>query len=275
MNASIEERRKRCDVRALRIASTLREAAGAEAAILFGSRARGDHRQDSDIDILLISDSSIPEPVMRQLEAVATATKNVAIPEACSVDVGCMTPEEFLKKRLMLNSLAREVAKHGVPAMPSENTGFGSQYFHDDIDEAKTINWEDVQARSNEAMDSVNDIIRQMDENGIVYTSDRNFGFMAQRSLECSYKAVLGSHGIEYPTGGRDGHNLRLLVELMRDEFGSPVPGESYSYLTEFGGGGWYANEHQALDKPALAQEIPDVVREIMALQDPPPEDPS
>ena len=45
----------------------------------------------------------------------------------------------------------------------------------------------------------MNNLQCQVDENGLVHTSDRNFGYMAQRSLECAYKAVLGSHGIEYP----------------------------------------------------------------------------
>ena len=53
---------------------------------------------------------------------------------------------------------------------------------------------------------------------------------MAQRSLECSYKAVLGSLGIvndsiEHPSHGREGHNLPSLLELMRDKFGSPHQG--------------------------------------------------
>ena len=270
MNSKIDERRKRCDARALRIASALRDTAGAETAIVFGSRARGDHRRNSDVDILLIIDSHPPEKALRQLEEMASIAQKLAIPEASGVDIGCMTPAEFHKKRNMRNSLAHEVAKHGVPTMPGENTGYGNQYVYDDEEEIN-IDWEQVQDRVNEAMDNVNDLTHQMDEHGIVHTSDRNFGYMAQRSLECSYKAVLGSHGIEYPVSGKDGHNLRKLVELMRDEFGSPVPGESYSYLTEFGGAAWYAHEHQVLDKPVLAREIPEVVEEIIALNGKPP----
>ena len=269
MNSTINERRKACDARALRIASALRETSGAETAIVFGSRARGDHRRDSDVDILLIIDSHPPEKALRLLEELASTAQKLAIPEASGVDIGCMTPTEFHNKRNMRNSLAHQVAKHGVPTMPGENTGYGNQYVYDD-DYEIIIDWEEIQDRVNEAMDSVNDLAHQMDENGLVHISDRNFGHMAHRSLECSYKAVLGSHGIEYPMSGKDGHNLRKLVELMRDEFGSPVPGERYSYLTEFGGAAWYAHEHQVLDKPALAREIPKVVEDIIALKSEP-----
>lgn len=113
----------------------------------------------------------------------------------------------------------------------------------------------------------MNDLQRQLDENGLVLTTDRNFGYTAQRSLECADKAVLGSHGIEYLVSRREGHNLHKLVELMREEFGSPVPGEQHAYLTEFAGAAWHAREHPALDKPALAREIPVSVRDILALQ--------
>ncbi len=269
---SLAERRALCDPRALRLAGALREIAGAKAAILFGSRARGDHRRDSDIDILLLSENQPPEKALRQLEAIASIAQKMTIPEAGGVDIGCMTPEEFLKKRPMLNSLPHKIAKDGVPAMPGENTGPGNEYLYDDEEEESCIDWQDVQDRLKEAMESVNDLQRQMDDNGMVHISDRNFGYMAQRSLECSYKAVLGSHGIEYPASGNDGHNLRKLVELIRDQFGSPVPGEQYAYLTEFGGAAWYTHEHRALDKPALVREVPESVRRIIALKAEPPE---
>ena len=268
---SIAERREHCDLRALRIARKVQEAAGAQAAILFGSRARGDHRADSDVDILLITESKPSENALRQLQEVASLTQTLTIPESSGVDIGCMTPAEFMKKRAMLNSLAREVAKHGVPAMPRNEGDFGSGYI-EDFDEADSrIDWQEVQERRNEATESVKDLQHQVDQNGAVHTSDRNFGYIAQRSLECAYKAVLGSHGIEYPVSGPEGHNLRRLIELMRDQFGPPVPGEQYAYLTEFGGAAWHAREHQALDKPALAREIPVSIRGILALQEQPP----
>ena len=265
---SIAERREHCDLTALRIATTLREASGAQAAILFGSRARGDHRADSDVDIMLITENKPSEKALRQLQEVASLTQRLTIPEASGVDVGCMTPAEFMKKRPMLNSLAREVAKHGVPAMPRNEGDFGSGYIEDFDEDEKYIDWQKVQDRFKEAMDTVNDLQGQVDRNRVVHISDRNFGYMCQRSLECAYKAVLGSHGIEYPVSRREGHNLHRLVELMRDRFGSPVPGEQYAYLTEFGGAAWHAHQRQALDKTALAQEIPASVRDILALKE-------
>ena len=129
-----------------------------------------------------------------------------------------------------------------------------------------------VQDRLRRALESAEDLRHQVDHDGIVQTSDRSFGYMAQRSLECAYKSTLASHGIEYPANEPDGHDLRQLVELMREQFGSPVPGERHSYLSEFGSGPPEANWKPTLDKPTLAREIPEVVREIIALKREPPD---
>ena len=151
--------------------------------------------------------------------------------------------------------------------MPTSEMGEEAQYTAKSDGENGRIDWQVVQDRLRQAVESADDLRHQIDHDGIVQTSDRNFGYIAQRSLECAYKAVLGSHGIEYPVSGRDGHDLRHLVELMREQFGSPVPGERHSYLSEFGGGPPEADRTPTLDKPTLAREIPEMVGEIIALK--------
>ena len=80
MGASIDERSARCDPRALAIARTVREATGAQEAILSGSRAWGDHHDDSDVDIMLI-DERPPEDTVHELEAIASRSQTLVIPE--------------------------------------------------------------------------------------------------------------------------------------------------------------------------------------------------
>ena len=87
-----------------------------------------------------------------------------------------MTSAEFMKKRPMLNSLAREIAKHGVPAMPRNENDFGSGCLEDFDEAERRIDWQKVQDRFNEAMDGGNDLQYRMDENGVVDTRDRNSG---------------------------------------------------------------------------------------------------
>jgi len=202
----------------------VREATGAQEAILFGSRARGDHRDDSDVDILLI-DEQPSEDALREPEATASRAQRETLPEAAGVELGWMTPAEFMEQRQMINSLAREIAKDGVPATPENIAKRRVQYVFDQEEDDGHIDWRDVQKQADDAMESARDLQLQVDPDSFVNTSDLNFGYIAQRALENAYKAVLGSHGIEYPVSGRDGHDLGRLVELIKECVGSPIPG--------------------------------------------------
>ena len=95
---------------------------------------------------------------------------------------------------------------------------------------------------------------------------------MAQNVLENGYKAVLGAHGFEYPTSGRSGHYLTILVDLVRRNLeipsDIPLPGEEHCYLTEFGGAMIYSHEHRSLDKERIAQDIPGAVAALRAMAD-------
>jgi predicted nucleotidyltransferase len=56
--------------------------------ILFGSRARGDHRPDSDLDLLLVKDST--EPRHRRVVRAYRALRGLGIPK----DILWYTPQE-------------------------------------------------------------------------------------------------------------------------------------------------------------------------------------
>ena len=182
----------------------------------FRSRARGDHRDDSDVDILLISDEQPSEDALRELEGIASRSQTLAIQEAAGVELGWMTPAEFMEKRTRSNSLAREIAKDGVPVMLENSAGGRIHYVFDGDEGERHIVWQDVQNRSDAALESAKDLQLQAYANALVKTSDRNFGYIANRVLESGYKAVLASHRIEYPVSGRDGHDLARLVESIK-----------------------------------------------------------
>lgn len=216
MGASMDEERARCDPRALAIARTVRGAARAEVAFLFGSRARGDHRDDSDVGILLISDERPLEDALRELEGIASRSQTLAIQEAAGVKLGWKTPAEFMEKRTRLNSMAREIAKDSVPVMLENSADRRVRYVFDQGEGEGHIDWQDVQNRSDAAPESAKGLQLQAYANALVKTSDRNFGYIANRVLESGYKAVLASHRIEYPVSGRDGHDLARLVESIK-----------------------------------------------------------
>lgn len=89
-----------------------------ERAILFGSRARGDHLRYSDVDLLLVSD----------------AFEGIAFPDRPSklyqhwegglpLEILCYTPTEFDKKRRMIG-LVRDAVEEGISLLlPQEKKG--------------------------------------------------------------------------------------------------------------------------------------------------------
>lgn len=72
--------------------------------LLFGSRARGDALDDSDVDLLVVSESFRDVPFLERATAVL---RDVDFPFA--VDVLCYTPEEFERKRQELGVVSAAV----------------------------------------------------------------------------------------------------------------------------------------------------------------------
>ena len=249
----------KADRRAIDVAREVHRMAEPEQTILFGSRARGDHRPDSDIDVLIIKKHSPTEDWLDDLRDRARTLQKTCLPEASGIDVICMTVDEFDRRRHLRNNLANSIAKQGAPILPQENTE----------PPAESIDWDDVNGKINDSTGAA-DMLEAVAQAGILANAaDKQIGRMAQNALENAYKAVLGAYGYEYPTGGRDGHNLRILTELIKRHSilppDTPVPGEEHRYLTEFGGAALYSHEHLPLDKTGIARDVP---KAVAALRD-------
>lgn len=246
------------DPRALEIARDLHRAADAEQTILFGSRARGDYRTDSDLDILIVKDEIPPEHWLEKLRDQARELQKSRLPEASGIDVICMTGAQFRSQRNLKNNLANSIAKQGANVVPDENLEYGLQ------EEEENIDWEDVETKLHDAMGAARWLEAIAAAGILAAGDDKQIGRMAQNALENAYKAALGAHGLEYPASGRDGHNLRILTGLLREGLQLPgeeeVPGEQHRYLSEFGGAAIYAHEHQPSDRGRLAREVPEAV---------------
>ena len=250
------------DRRALEIARQIHRISGASRTILFGSRARGDYRHDSDVDVLVIKEASQDEAWLENLRQQARNMQKAQMPQASGIDVLCMTETEFLRASRFRNNLANSIAKHGCPAMPDEPIR------RPDPHEERT-DWQDVRDRLQDATDAAGDLQLALEAGYVARMSDKGVGRAGQTALENIYKALLGSHGFSYPTTGRDGHNLRLLIQQIRRDLGwpldQPVPGEQHQYLTEFGGSALYVHEHPALDKGRIATDVAETVGELAA----------
>ena len=250
----------KADQRAVEVAREIHRMAEPEQTILFGSRARGDHRPDSDIDVLIIKDPSPPEDWLEDLRDRARTLQKARLPEASGIDVICMTAREFDTRRHLRNNLANSIAKQGAPILPQQNPGMPEE----------SIDWDDVDGKINDAVNAANDLTALAQSGIISAFSDKQLGRIAQNALENAYKAVLGAHGFEYPTSGGSGHNLRIITGLIRQHRiipdDAPMPGENHRYLTEFGGAALYSHEHLPLDKAAIARDVPQAVAALLAL---------
>ena len=254
------------DIQAIRIARQIHEVANAQQTFLFGSRARGDHRTDSDIDVLVVKGEPPPESWLESLRQHARAVQKTQMPEASGIDIICMTESEFAKGRVLRNHMANIIIKEGHPIMADERVGYGTDY------EDERIDWDDVDKKITDATGAATWINAIQDAGIIDVGDDLQFGRVAQNALEFAYKAVLGAYGCEYPVGGRDGHNLRILTDLLRENqiigANELAPGENHRYLTEFGGAAVYADEHPPLDRRLIANEIPEAVDQLRAMVD-------
>jgi len=89
------------------IVRRLVEATSSERIILFGSRARGDHRAYSDVDLLVVKSGAV---LTRNWEVHAYASLGgLAVP----ADILCYTPEEVERWRSARNHVVARALREG------------------------------------------------------------------------------------------------------------------------------------------------------------------
>ena len=82
-----------------------------EAVILFGSRARGDARAESDFDLAIVA----PDGVARRRVAMRAYESLAGVPgRSIAVDIVVLTPAIIATERVLTGSIARAVAREGV-----------------------------------------------------------------------------------------------------------------------------------------------------------------
>ena len=91
-----------------------------DAVILFGSRARGDFRPDSDFDLALVAPDGTERRrcAMKAYEGIATVRGR-----SIGVDVVALTPQIIAAERDLPGSIARAVMRDGVPVYGSASFG--------------------------------------------------------------------------------------------------------------------------------------------------------
>jgi predicted nucleotidyltransferase len=89
------------------VVQTIAEAIQPAKIILFGSRAKGTDRRDSDIDLLIIKDAM---PSKRDLKL---RIRRLFPRQNFSMDLFVLTSEEFRKQQNVANTIARAAVREG------------------------------------------------------------------------------------------------------------------------------------------------------------------
>ena len=104
------------DPKAVRIAHVLHLSAHPDATMLFGSRAQGNHRHDSDLNIVLVS----PRPPTHDINASQIASQIYA--HIMKVEIVYINTKQFAKDETYRNTLATEALLHGISISPTPSS---------------------------------------------------------------------------------------------------------------------------------------------------------
>lgn len=82
-----------------------------ERVVYFGSRVRGDHDEESDIDILVVSPSFDDQPTYKRPAPFYREWLYDELPEP---ELICLTPDEYKKQRRRSPHIVREATETGM-----------------------------------------------------------------------------------------------------------------------------------------------------------------
>ena len=188
------------DRTALALAKAVQSAVTPDTVILFGSRARGDHRPDSDVDLMIISK---PGTMAATGLAERIAREHFKLnPPRLGVDVVTMDLDKFNYCRRAKNHVAAQALRDGV-VMNDES--FGSPSRNDD---PYPDSWPDVKERLQATyrhLGTFQLIIDHPDGYQEIY------GFHAQQAVENAIKAWLSAADLDY----RRVHDLQEVADQV------------------------------------------------------------
>ena len=91
-----------------RVVKRIAEAIHPAQIILFGSRATGNARPDSDLDLLVICDETMPK------REIKLAIRRLFPVQDFSMDLFILTPDEFERQKKVVSTVGRTAFREGV-----------------------------------------------------------------------------------------------------------------------------------------------------------------
>ena len=245
--------RRAHDPKARAVAKAVYDALHPRSVILFGSRARGDFRRDSDVDLLVITDGDYldNDEYMAACDAANAKSAEVyGVRGGFGVDVVYMSAEDFRDCRRAKNHVAGQAAKDGVdmngePIAPDGQTPDNTPDIHQRI----------ITARRN---------LDDLRINVVNSASQEAVGFFAQQALENALKGWISALDDEYDNT----HYLSKLMATIRmhpaeDESDA---GERLRWLTNYAVKYRYAGATIEMDdRRELLRVVNETVEAIIA----------
>jgi len=191
------------DQTAIELAKAVQSAVAPDTVILFGSRARGDHRPDSDVDLLIISESGAvfaTDPAKRAAREYFKLN-----PPRLGVDVVTMDLDRFNYCRRAKNHVAAQAIRDGV-VMSDQNFDALSSY-----EDPYPESWPDVLERLRAAYRHLGTFQREITHPD---GEQEMYGFHAQQAVENALKAWLSAADLDY----RRVHDLEEVADKIFDD---------------------------------------------------------
>lgn len=175
------------DATALALASAVQAAILPDTVILFGSRARGDHRAHSDFDLMLVCQGNTFSPRAKAQQAVKDYFRDH--PPRLGVDIVAMTRERFDYCKRARNHVAGQALRDGV-ITSGERLDYLSSY-EDDY----PASWPDVKEKLQAAYRQLNTFNRMMEAGDF---PQEDYGFHPQQAVGNALKSWLSAADLPY-----------------------------------------------------------------------------
>ncbi len=241
----------RPDPKACAVARAVEDSVHPDRVILFGSRARGDFNADSDIDLLIVTDTDRQDKweYVRNSKVAHRKIEEV-YGDLIGVDLVHMSVDAFHDGRRARNHLAGQAVRDGYDA-----NGDKVNY-----DNPEPTNWPDIRQRIANAE-------RELRVLNILVEGDADqeaIGFHAQQAIENALKGWISALDADYGNT----HDLADLMAIVRQHPGeNDTPaGEQLTWLTKYAVEYRYEGVVVAMDdRFALLEGVTETVHAILA----------
>ena len=210
----------RPDPKACAVARAVEDSVHPDRVILFGSRARGDFNADSDIDLLIVTDTDRRDKWEYVRNSKVAHRKGEEVyGDLIGVDLVHMSVDAFHDGRRARNHLAGQAVRDGYDA-----NGDKVNY-----DNPEPTNWPDIRQRIANAERHLIDMEVLVEDSR---SSQEIIGFTAQQAIENALKGWISALDADYGNT----HDLGILMAIVRqhpEERDTPA-GEQLTWLTKY-----------------------------------------